>query len=82
MAQAFAAANRIRSMRPRKAAVSGASPFSLGDLGEHEKRPQGVKIELKNVWFKYPTRDVMVLNGLNMTVSLAIKWMLYMLTSF
>jgi ABC-type bacteriocin/lantibiotic exporter with double-glycine peptidase domain len=28
-----------------------------------------MKIELKNVVFKYPTRDVPVLNGLNMTVS-------------
>jgi ATP-binding cassette subfamily B (MDR/TAP) protein 1 len=27
-----------------------------------------VKVELKNIWFKYPTRDVPVLQGLNMTV--------------
>lgn len=30
---------------------------------------RGVKIELRDVWFKYPTRDVPVLNGLSMTVS-------------
>lgn len=30
---------------------------------------RGVRIELRDVWFKYPTRDVPVLNGLNMTVS-------------
>lgn len=29
----------------------------------------GAKIELKDVWFKYPTRDVPIFTGLNITVS-------------
>jgi len=37
-------------------------------LGEEGDR--GVRIELRDVWFKYPTRDVPVLNGLNITVSI------------
>lgn len=45
-------------------------PYELDDGEENEKQVRGAKIELRNVWFKYPTRDVMVLNGLNMIVSL------------
>lgn len=41
--------------------------LDVGDLGEAD---QGVKIEFRDVWFRYPTRDVPVLNGLNMTVRL------------
>lgn len=29
----------------------------------------GVKIEFSDVWFRYPSRDAPVLNGLNMIVS-------------
>ena len=36
---------------------------------DDEKDEDGVKIDLQNVWFRYPTRDVPVLNGLNLTVS-------------
>ena len=74
VAQAFAAANRIRSMRPRRKVESGASPLKLDGLEESEKGPQGVKIELKDIWFKYPTRDILVLKGLNMTVSLDVRY--------
>jgi ABC-type multidrug transport system fused ATPase/permease subunit len=57
-------------MRPIPVQAETTSiPLDLGDSEENEKGSQGVKIELKNVWFKYPTRDVPVLNGLNMTVS-------------
>lgn len=35
---------------------------------DSEKTEGGVKVELKNVSFKYPTRDVAVLNDVNMTV--------------
>ena len=38
-------------------------------VDEDEKGMKGPKVELRNVWFKYPTRDVSVLRGFNMTVS-------------
>ena len=69
IAQASAAANRIRSMRPRCVEESESGLFNFDDDPDAEKGCQGVKIELKNVWFKYPTRDVPVLQGLSMTVS-------------
>jgi ATP-binding cassette subfamily B (MDR/TAP) protein 1 len=65
--QAFAAANRIRGMRPRSEGES-IDPLDLG-LEGNEKEPSGVKIELRNVSFRYSTRDVPVLNDLSMTVS-------------
>jgi hypothetical protein len=69
-------------MRPLPVQAESTSiPLDLGDLEENEKGPQGVKIELKNVWFKYPTRDVPVLNGLNMTVSIEMRENLQKLTS-
>jgi ATP-binding cassette, subfamily B (MDR/TAP), member 1 len=72
VAQAFAAANRIQNMRPQESEDLSVS-FDRSSLDEDEKRSQGAEIELKNVWFKYPTRDVPVLNGLNMTVRLQFK---------
>jgi ABC-type multidrug transport system fused ATPase/permease subunit len=57
-------------MRRRGNAEAEGVTLDLSGLDDEEKGPQGVKIELKNVWFRYPTRDVPVLNGLNMTVSL------------
>jgi ATP-binding cassette subfamily B (MDR/TAP) protein 1 len=69
IAQASAAANRIRSMRPRQEAENKGVALDLDSLDDEEKGAQGVRIELKNVWFRYPTRDVPVLNGLDMTVS-------------
>ena len=56
-------------MRPRGEAESKGVALDLTSLDDEEKGPQGVRIELQNVWFRYPTRDVPVLNGLNMTVS-------------
>ena len=70
VSQAFAAANRIRGMRPRDNDDDRSASLDLHSLDTGEKEPQGVKIELKNVVFRYPTRDVPVLKGLNMTVSL------------
>ncbi|KAI0859458.1 ABC transporter-like protein [Xylaria cubensis] len=65
IAQAAAAANRIQAMRvPDRNCGAGASlnlKTISGDNG-------GVAIELRDVWFRYPTRDVAVLNGLNMTI--------------
>ncbi|PMD36741.1 ABC transporter-like protein [Hyaloscypha variabilis F] len=68
IAQASAAANRIRSMRPRQEAENKGVALDLDSLDDEEKGAQGVRIELKNVWFRYPTRDVPVLNGLDMTI--------------
>ncbi|KAI0403945.1 ABC transporter-like protein [Xylaria palmicola] len=66
IAQAAAAANRIQAMRvPDRAAGAGIT-LNLNNVVEDER---GVKIELRDVWFKYPTRDVPVLNGLNMTIA-------------
>ncbi|KAF7928453.1 uncharacterized protein EAE98_005509 [Botrytis deweyae] len=61
MAQASAAANRILSFRlPAKV---------TGNLASHIQNTEGgVKIELKDVWFKYPTRDVPIFTGLNITI--------------
>lgn len=61
MAQAAAAANRILSFRDRDADSSKAGlevPDAEG----------GVKIELRDLWFKYPTRDVPIFQGLNLTI--------------
>jgi ATP-binding cassette subfamily B (MDR/TAP) protein 1 len=69
VAQAFAAANRIRSVRPHEKPASESSVLYDLDMEEgNEKGARGAKIELKNVWFKYPTRNVPVLTGLNMTI--------------
>lgn len=69
IAQASAAANRIRSMRKRGEVEDDGHPLDFGDEEvDEEKGPNGVRIELRNVHFKYPTRDVPVLNGLNMTI--------------
>ncbi|KAI0896244.1 P-loop containing nucleoside triphosphate hydrolase protein [Annulohypoxylon nitens] len=63
IAQATIAANRIQAMR-RKDEDDGG--ITLDEPVDEEKR--GVKIELRDVWFRYPTRDAPVLNGLNMTI--------------
>ncbi|KAI0490357.1 ABC transporter-like protein [Xylaria cf. heliscus] len=65
IAQAAAAANRIQAMRvPDRASASGA-PLNLNTINDDDR---GVAIELRDVWFKYPTRDVPVLSCLNMTI--------------
>lgn len=66
IAQAAAAANRIQEMRvPDRTCTPGITL----KVNDHDDSNRGVKIELLDVWFRYPTRDVPVLNGLNMTVS-------------
>jgi ATP-binding cassette subfamily B (MDR/TAP) protein 1 len=74
LTEAFAAAKRIRNMRPRALAETGAVQLDLNSPEGDEKGPQGVKIELQNIFFKYPSRNIPVLNGLNMTVSLTTKY--------
>ena len=61
------------SMRPRGAGETEKTELDLASPDDEEKGPQGVRIEFKNVWFRYPTRDVPVLEGLNMIVSLYAK---------
>lgn len=60
-AQASAAANRILSFRERKK-ETGKAAQSLQDSDG------GVQIVLKDVFFKYPTRDIPIFTGLNLTV--------------
>lgn len=59
------AANRIKALRgkPTDEGVGVAIPLTPA-----EPEVRGVKVELKDVWFRYPTRDVPVLCGLEMTV--------------
>lgn len=61
-AQASAAANRILSIRDSK---------NLDAISAAEQVPDtegGVKIEFQDVYFKYPTRDMSVFKGLNLTI--------------
>lgn len=69
-AQATAAANRILSITERRGEHSKA--VLPGQEGEdHGRIPDSdgsVKIEFKDVAFKYPTRDIPILKQLNITV--------------
>ncbi|KAL5873576.1 hypothetical protein ACKVWH_009211 [Pyricularia oryzae] len=65
IAQATVAANRIVDLRSTGDDDSQLSSLVRGDLDQGDK---GVKLEFKNVWFRYPTRDAPVLNGLDLTV--------------
>lgn len=79
-AQATAAANRILSIRDsgKAAAVTDKrtdSASSSSSSDEQQKRQQvipdaeaGIRLELRNVHFRYPTRDVPVFRGLDLTV--------------
>jgi ATP-binding cassette subfamily B (MDR/TAP) protein 1 len=62
MAQASAAANRILSFRVRTRTVS-KTPLEI------QETEGGVGIELRDLWFKYPTRDIPIFTGLNLTAS-------------
>ncbi|KAI1181176.1 ABC transporter-like protein [Nemania sp. FL0916] len=66
IAQAAAAANRIQEMR---VADRTSRPGVILDRGSMNGDANGVRIDLQDVWFKYPTRDVPILNGLNMTIA-------------
>ena len=55
-------------MRPIEKFEATGKALYFPSSGDEEKDNRGVKIELKDVWFRYPTRDVPVLTGLNMTV--------------
>ena len=61
-AQASAAANRMLDMRESR---------MNDEVNDGQKIPDsegGMKIELRNLHFKYPTRDVPVFKGLNLTI--------------
>lgn len=61
--QAAAASNRILKTRMTKVCdVSGESDEKIGNLGS------GIDIDIRDVHFKYATRDVWVLKGINITV--------------
>ncbi|KAM0278392.1 hypothetical protein ACHAQH_005214 [Verticillium albo-atrum] len=61
-AQASAAANRIIEMRESRNLDTHAESASIPDT------EGGVKIELRDAHFKYPTRNVSVFKGINLTV--------------
>ncbi|KAK4173584.1 putative ABC multidrug transporter [Triangularia setosa] len=61
-AQAAAAANRILQARDSKIKDSIAASEQIPDT------EGGIKIELKDIHFKYPTRDVSIFRGLNITI--------------
>ncbi|OAA65488.1 spermidine/putrescine import ATP-binding protein potA [Niveomyces insectorum RCEF 264] len=65
IAQASGAANRILDLRRNDDENGRLVSLDVGDLGAED---QGAKIEFRDVWFRYPTRDAPVLNGLNMTI--------------
>ncbi|KAH9909896.1 P-loop containing nucleoside triphosphate hydrolase protein [Xylariomycetidae sp. FL2044] len=65
IAQATAAANRIRAMRINEDGDGYGITINHEAVDENNR---GVKIDLQDVWFRYPSRDVPVLNGLNMTI--------------
>ncbi|KAI0967564.1 ABC transporter-like protein [Xylaria arbuscula] len=65
IAEAAAAANRIQEMRVPNRTDSSSAVLNLGAPRDADR---GVRIELLDVWFKYPTRNVPVLNGLNITI--------------
>ncbi|KAI0150276.1 ABC transporter-like protein [Xylariaceae sp. FL1272] len=63
-AQSSAAAKRIREMRtPDQGQRAG---IALRDV--LDKDNEGVRVELRDVCFKYPTRDVLILDRINLTV--------------
>jgi ABC-type multidrug transport system fused ATPase/permease subunit len=68
IAAAFAAANRIRNKRT---SPQDELSCSFEDLPIDDEKGKGMNIKFDNVSFKYPTRDVAVLNQLNLSVSLS-----------
>lgn len=73
-AQASAAANRILSVRESRGEHTPRERRGSSDM-DNEKAPGvipdsegGVRIDLKDVGFKYPTRDVSIFKHLNITV--------------
>lgn len=64
IAQASAAANRILSFRGKPESDGEEVPLAIWNS------QGGVEVKFEDIWFQYPTRDVPVLSGLNLTVCL------------
>lgn len=62
MAQATAAANRILSLRVKDTSNTTETHAKLNETNG------GVQIELRDLWFKYPTRDIPIFTGLDLTI--------------
>ncbi|KAH8675568.1 P-loop containing nucleoside triphosphate hydrolase protein [Xylariales sp. PMI_506] len=60
-AQSTAAANRILNVRDSRNKV-------INETSTIPNTGGGIKIEFKNVYFKYPTRDVPIFKGVNLTI--------------
>ncbi|KAK8088345.1 ABC transporter [Apiospora hydei] len=68
-AQASAAANRILSIRhTQETDAHRAAPAGTEKSRSIPDTEGGVKIELRDVYFKYPTRNVSIFKGLNITI--------------
>ncbi|KAI1813242.1 P-loop containing nucleoside triphosphate hydrolase protein [Poronia punctata] len=61
-AQATAAANRILSIREKRHQATSSKTAKIPDA------TGGIKIELKDVHFRYPTRNISVFKGINITI--------------
>lgn len=69
MAQASAAANNILEARESRIRCDDSDSSSLSASISHDMDTEGgVKIELQDVHFKYPTRNISVFKGLNLTI--------------
>lgn len=64
MAQASAAANRILSLRDWSKTLQNVTQVSLPGSDSQG----GAEITFSDVHFKYPTRDIPIFNGLNITI--------------
>lgn len=69
-AQASAAANRILSIRESRGEKTrySAGEDEVADAAVIPDCESGIRIELRDVGFKYPTRDISVFKQLNITV--------------
>ncbi|RYO80015.1 hypothetical protein DL766_000524 [Monosporascus sp. MC13-8B] len=61
-AQASAAANRILNVRDSRNKDEASASESVPDT------EGGIKIQIEDVHFKYPTRDISIFKGLNLTI--------------
>jgi ATP-binding cassette, subfamily B (MDR/TAP), member 1 len=69
ISRAKVAANRIQEVRVKE--IDPNKGLRLHDDAlelDYKDETMGPRIELEDVWFKYPTRDVPVLCGLDMTI--------------
>ncbi|EAA29583.2 P-loop containing nucleoside triphosphate hydrolase protein [Neurospora crassa] len=65
IAKANVAVDRILEMRAKGQENTTRTPLDRGSVGDKDS---GVRVEFRDVRFRYPTRNVPVLNGLDITV--------------